>query len=90
MGKFAPDWGVRGIVLAGLIAAVMATLSGLVNSTSTMFSTDIYKKFIHKEATDRQMVRIGRTASFVALLIAACISPIVGELAASSSSSRTP
>jgi SSS family solute:Na+ symporter len=72
--------GVRGIVLAGLIAAVMATLSGLVNSTSTMFSTDIYKKFIHPQATDRQMVRIGRIASFVALLLAACISPIVGEL----------
>ena len=62
-----------------LIAAVMATLSGLVNSTSTLFSTDIYKKFINKDASDRQMVHIGRTASFVALLIAACISPIVGK-----------
>ncbi len=77
--NFAPEWGVRGIVLAGLIAAVMATLSGLVNSTSTLFSTDIYKKFINKEASDRQMVHIGRTASFVALLIAACISPVVGK-----------
>ncbi len=77
--EFAPV-GVRGVVLAGLIAAVMATLSGLVNSTSTMFSTDIYKKLIHREATDREMVRIGRIASFVALCMAACISPIVGEL----------
>jgi solute:Na+ symporter, SSS family len=72
--------GVRGVVLAGLIAAVMAVLSGLVNSTSTMFSTDLYKKFINKGASDRQMVRVGRTASFLALLIAACVSPIVGEL----------
>ena len=82
--NFAPDnfapVGVKGVVLAGLIAAVMATLSGLVNSTSTMFSTDLYKKFIHKEASDGEMVRIGRTASFLALLIAACISPIVGVL----------
>jgi solute:Na+ symporter, SSS family len=77
--EFAPA-GVRGVVLAGLIAAVMATLSGLVNSTSTMFSTDIYKKLIHRDATDREMVRVGRIASFVALLLAACISPIVGEL----------
>lgn len=77
--KFAPA-GVRGVVLAGLIAAVMATLSGLVNSTSTMFSADIYKKLLRPEASDRDMVRIGRTASFVALCIAACISPIVGEL----------
>jgi SSS family solute:Na+ symporter len=80
LDKFAPAWGVRGIVLAGLIAAIMATLSGLVNSTSTMFSTDIYKKFIHKRATDREMVRVGRTVSFAALLIAAAISPIVGVL----------
>ena len=65
--QFRAAWGVRGIVLAGLIAAVMATLSGLVNSTSTMFSTDIYKKLIHKGASDREMVRIGRIASFVAL-----------------------
>ena len=79
LDKFAPV-GVRGIVLAGLIAAVMATLSGLVNSTSTMFSTDIYKKFLYKEATDREMVRIGRITSFAALLIAACVSPIVGVL----------
>ena len=77
--NFAPEWGVRGIVLAGLIAAVMATLSGLVNSTSTLFSTDIYKKFIHKQASDREMVRVGRTASFVALLTAAAISPVVGR-----------
>ena len=70
----------RGIVLAGLIAAVMAALSALVNSTSTLFSTDIYKKFIHKKATDREMVRVGRIASFAALLIAAAISPIVGDL----------
>lgn len=77
--RFAPV-GVRGVVMAGLIAAVMATLSGLVNSTSTMFAADIYKKLIHKGASDHEMVRVGRIASFAALLIAACISPIVGEL----------
>ena len=80
LGNFAPGWGVRGIVLAGLMAAVMATLSALVNSTSTLFSTDIYKKFIHPAATDHEMVRIGRFASFAALLTAAAISPIVGQL----------
>ena len=42
--EFAPGWGVRGVVVAGLIAAVMAALSAQVNSASTLFSTDIYKK----------------------------------------------
>jgi len=38
-----------------------------------MFSTDIYKKFLHRGATDREMVRVGRTASFVALCICGMI-----------------
>jgi hypothetical protein len=63
LGEFAPAWGVRGIVVAGLIAAVMAALSAQVNSASTLFSTDIYKKLIHKEASDHEMVRVGRIAS---------------------------
>jgi SSS family solute:Na+ symporter len=77
--EFAPAWGVRGIVVAGLISAVMAALSAQVNSASTLFSTDIYKKIIHKGASDREMVRIGRFASFIVLLLAAVISPIVGR-----------
>lgn len=79
LGRDFVPTGIRGVVMAGLIAATMATLSGLVNSTSTLFSTDIYKNILHKGATDREMVRMGRTAAFVALLLAACISPIVGR-----------
>jgi solute:Na+ symporter, SSS family len=78
LGKFAPAWGVRGIVMAGLIAAVMAALSAQVNSASTLFSTDLYKKLIHTGATDREMVRVGRFASFIVLMLAAVLSPIVG------------
>ena len=80
LGNFAPSWGVRGIVLAGLLAAIMATLSALVNSTSTLFSSDIYKKLIHPGATDHEMVRVGRLASLAALVTAAACSPIVGRL----------
>jgi SSS family solute:Na+ symporter len=78
LGEFAPTWGVRGIVVAGLIAAVMAALSAQVNSASTLFSTDLYKTLIHKEATDREMVRVGRIASFIVLVLAAVLSPVVG------------
>lgn len=78
LGEFAPAWGVRGIVVAGLIAAVMAALSAQVNSASTLFSTDLYKKLIHTQATDQEMVRVGRLASFVVLLLAAVLSPVVG------------
>ncbi len=67
-------------MLAGLLAAIMATLSALVNSTSTLFSTDIYKKFIHPAATDHEMVRMGRRASLAALTVAAAFSPVVEHL----------
>jgi SSS family solute:Na+ symporter len=76
--EFAPAWGVRGIVVAGLIAAVMAALSAQVNSASTLFSTDLYKKLIHPAATDQEMVRVGRIASFIVLALAAVMSPVVG------------
>jgi solute:Na+ symporter, SSS family len=76
--EFAPAWGVRGIVVAGLIAAVMAALSAQVNSASTLFSTDLYKKIIHPAATDHEMVRVGRIASFIVLMLAAVLSPVVG------------
>ncbi len=75
---FAPAWGVRGVVVAGLIAAVMAALSAQVNSASTLFSTDIYRRLIHRDASDREMVRVGRIAASVVLLLAATLSPIVG------------
>jgi SSS family solute:Na+ symporter len=78
LGTFAPAWGVRGIVMAGLIAAVMAALSAQVNSASTMFANDIYKKIIRKGATDHEMVRVGRLAAFIVLLLAAILSPVVG------------
>jgi SSS family solute:Na+ symporter len=77
LGAFAPAWGVRGIVVAGLTAAVMAALSAQVNSASTLFSTDLYQKIIHPSAGDHEMVRVGRIASFTVLLLAAVISPVV-------------
>ncbi len=78
LGRFAPSWGVRGIVVAGLVAAVMAALSAQVNAASTLFSNDIYRKLIRPAAGDREMVRVGRFASFTVLLLAAVISPVVG------------
>lgn len=80
LDKLAPAWGLRGVVLAGLIAAVMSTMSALVNSISTLFATDFYKKFIDKNASDHRMVRVGQISALAALVIAASAAPIVGKL----------
>jgi SSS family solute:Na+ symporter len=76
----APAWGLRGIVLAGFLAAVMSTLSALANSTATLFALDVYKKLIRREADDTQVVRAGRIASLAALVVAAVVAPAVGRL----------
>jgi len=76
---FAPAWGLRGIVLAGFIAAVMSTLSALANSTATIFSLDVYQKHIRPDASDRAVVRVGRWTSFAALAIAALLAPTVSR-----------
>ncbi len=76
----APTWGVRGIVLAGFIAAVMSTMSALSNSVATLFATDFYQPFINRNASDRRMVVVGQLAAVLALAIAACVAPVVGKL----------
>jgi SSS family solute:Na+ symporter len=48
-----PQWGLRGIVLAGFFAAVMSTLSALANSTATLFSLEVYQKLMERSAPRR-------------------------------------
>ena len=76
---FAPAWGLRGIILAGFLAAVMSTVSALANSTATIFSLDVYKKHINTDADDRRMVLVGRITSLLALVIAALIAPVLSS-----------
>lgn len=75
----APDWGLRGIILAGFLAAVMSTISALANSTATIFSLDVYKRIFHPDADDARLVRMGRVASLVALTIASLVAPSVAH-----------
>jgi SSS family solute:Na+ symporter len=76
----APPWGLRGIILAGFIAAVMAAISSLANSTATIFSLDVYHKLINPQASQRRLVMVGRIASAAALGVAALIAPAVEHL----------
>ncbi len=74
---FAGNWGARGFILAGFLAAVMSTLSSLSNSTATLFSLDVYKKKLNPNATEDQMVRAGKIVSLAALVIAGVLAPQV-------------
>jgi SSS family solute:Na+ symporter len=80
LGTFASGFGLRGVVLAGFLAAVMSTVSALANSTATIFALDIYKKMLRPDATQQQVIRAGRIASLLALTIAGLVSPAVEML----------
>ncbi len=60
--------GVRGLVIAGLLAALMSSLSSVFNSCSTLVTWDIYRK-IHPEASERRLVIVGQIAT-VAMVVA--------------------
>ena len=73
--------GVRGLTFAALVAAIVSSLSAMINSTSTIFTMDIYKPFINPNATEKQLVRVGRIVAFTALLIAVLSArPLLGGL----------
>jgi len=73
--------GVRGIAFAALVAAIISTLAAILNSTSTIFTMDIYKHFINKDLSETNTVRMGRMASFTALVIGVLVArPLLGQL----------
>ena len=72
--------GLKGLILASLAAAIVSSLASMINSTSTIFTMDIYKPFFNKKANDSQMVKVGRISGFLALLIALLIAPQLGSL----------
>lgn len=73
---FAPEWGLRGIVLAGFLAAVMSTVSALANSTATIFSLNVYLP-LKPAAGDRELIFVGRASSCLALALAGLTVPLI-------------
>ncbi|AQG78109.1 sodium:solute symporter family transporter [Spirosoma montaniterrae] len=67
--SFLPN-GLKGLSMAALTAAIVASLAGKANSISTIFTLDIYQKYIKKDANERQLVWIGRVAILGAMILA--------------------
>jgi solute:Na+ symporter, SSS family len=68
--------GVRGIVVAGLLSALMGSLAGVFNACSTLFTVDLYQKW-RPAATQSQLVRTGRWATIIMVLIALAWIPVI-------------
>lgn len=78
--NFAPS-GIRGLAFAALVAAVVSSLASMLNSTSTIFTMDIYKQQINKNASEKQLVLVGRITAIIALVIATLSAkPLLGGM----------
>jgi solute:Na+ symporter, SSS family len=72
--------GLRGLVVAGLMAALMSSLSSLFNSCAALFTVDIYEK-LRPGASERHLVRIGRIATGVIVLLGMAWIPVMPKIA---------
>jgi SSS family solute:Na+ symporter len=72
--------GLKGLVLAALVAAIVSSLASMLNSTSTIFTMDIYKPYLNKTASEKQVVTTGRLTAGIALIIACFIAPLLGNI----------
>lgn len=70
--------GLRGLMAAALLAALMSTVSGALNSIATLFSFDLYKQF-KPETSNAKLVMVGRIVTFLAMLLAIAWSPYVAK-----------
>ncbi len=76
---FIPN-GLKGLVLAALTAAIVSSVASMLNSTSTIFTMDIFKPYINKNASDKQIVTVGRLTAAIALVIAVMMAPVMGNI----------
>ena len=72
--------GVKGLVLAALTAAIVSSLASMLNSTSTIFTMDIFKPYFGKDASDKTIVTVGRLTAGAALVIAVAMAPVMGNI----------
>ena len=77
--QFLPT-GLKGVAVAALAAAIVSSLASMLNSTATIFTMDIYKQLINKNANETKTVNIGRLSAFVALIIGTIMAPLLGGI----------
>jgi SSS family solute:Na+ symporter len=77
--QFLPT-GLKGVAFAALAAAIVSSLASMLNSTSTIFTMDIYKQYINKNASNKATVNTGRISAGVALIIACIMAPLLGGI----------
>ncbi len=80
IGQILPS-GLKGLMFAALFGAVMSSLDSMLNSASTIFTMDLYKRHLKKDAGDRSLITLGRLATAVFVILACLWAPELGWIA---------
>ena len=72
--------GIKGIAFAALAAAIVSSLASMLNSTSTIFTMDIFKQLKKEKVSETMLVRVGRISAAAALVIAVLVAPMLQTL----------
>ncbi len=71
--------GVKGFMYAAILGAVICALASMLNAASTIFVMDIYREYLHKKASEKTQVFVGRLTVIACTIIACLISPLLGR-----------
>ncbi len=71
--------GLRGFMFAAITAAVISSLASMLNSASTIFAVDLFKRHLKKDASHKTMVAMGRLTTLLFVLIGCFIAPVLGD-----------
>jgi SSS family solute:Na+ symporter len=72
--------GLKGLIFAALIAAIVSSFSAIINSASTIFTMDLYKPYFKSGATDKEIVFVGRFSSVVVVFLSVMVALSLGNL----------
>ncbi len=72
--------GLRGLLLAALFGAIQSTVNSVLNSTATVFTIDVYRRWLRPAASDRQLVVVGVISSTIVLMVAILLGGFIGLL----------
>lgn len=76
LSNLLPGFGLRGVLFAALFGAVMSSLDSMLNSCSTIFTIDIYKRYLNPDVDQGELVVVGRIATGVFVLLACIMAPL--------------
>ncbi len=77
--QFLPT-GLKGVAFAALAAAIVSSLASMLNSTSTIFTMDIYRQYINPNASSKKTVNVGRMTAAAALVVSCVMAPLLGGI----------